>query len=186
MRANELKPGMAVNMDGRLYVCVKTDHVKPGKGPAYVQAKLRAIDGGIAEKRFNSDAQIDGATLDRREMEYLYSDASGATFMDSEDFEQVIIPTDVLGDALLYIRPNGTCNCLFHEGSPVSVDLPSAVDLEITDTPPGIKGATVTNQLKEATLETGLKTKVPPFIVTGETIRVSTDDGSYLSRVKTD
>jgi elongation factor P len=186
MRANELRPGMAVNMDGRLYICVKTEHVKPGKGPAYLQAKLRGIDGGIAEKRFNSDAQVDGATLDRREMEYLYSDGTGATFMDSEDFDQVIIPTDVLGDALLYIRPNGTCTCLFHEGSPISVDLPSAVDLEISDTPPGIKGATVTNQLKEATLETGLKTKVPPFIVTGETIRVSTEDGSYLSRVKTD
>lgn len=187
MRANELRPGMAVNMDGRLYLCVKTDHVKPGKGPAYLQAKLRAIGvGGITEKRFNSDAEIDGATLDRREMEYLYSDAQGATFMDTEDFDQVVMPTDVLGDALLYIRPNGTCTCLFHEGNPVAIELPSAVDLEVTDTPPGIKGATVTNQQKEATLETGLKTKVPPFIVTGETIRVSTEDGSYLSRVKTD
>ncbi len=187
MRANELRPGMAVNLDGKLYVCTKTDHVKPGKGPAYVQAKLRGVDGsGMAERRFNSDATIDGATLDRRELEYLYSDASGATFMDTSDFDQHIIPADVLGDALLFVRPNGNCTVLFHDGTPVSVELPSAVDLEITDTPPGIKGATVTNQLKEATLETGLKTKVPPFIVTGETIRVSTDDGSYLSRVKAD
>lgn len=187
MRANELRPGMAVNMDGKLYVCVKTDHVKPGKGPAYVQAKLRGVDGsGMAERRFNSDATVDGATLDRREMEYLYSDASGATFMDTGDFEQHIIPEDVLGDSLLYVRPNANCTILFHEEKPVSLELPSSVDLQITDTPPGIKGATVTNQLKEATLETGLKTKVPPFIITGETVRVSTEDGSYLSRVKTD
>lgn len=185
MRANELKPGMAVNLDGKLYVCVKTDHVKPGKGPAYVQAKLRGIDGsGTAEKRFNTDAIIDGATLDRREMEYLYSDPSGATFMDTEDYEQHIIPENVLGDSLLYIRPNVSCTILFSEGNPVLVELPGAVDLVIADTPPGIKGATATNQMKEATCDTGLKTKVPPFIVTGETIRVSTDDGSYISRVK--
>jgi len=185
MRANELKPGMAVNLDGKLYVCVKTDHVKPGKGPAYVQAKLRGIDGsGTAEKRFNTDAIIDGATLDRREMEYLYSDPSGATFMDTEDYEQHIIPENVLGESLLYIRPNASCNILFSEGNAVLVELPGAVDLVIADTPPGIKGATATNQMKEATCDTGLKTKVPPFIVTGETIRVSTDDGSYISRVK--
>ncbi|MCA9274331.1 MAG: elongation factor P [Phycisphaerales bacterium] len=185
MRANELKPGMAVNLDGKLYVCVKTDHVKPGKGPAYVQAKLRGVDGsGMAERRFNTDAVIDGATLDRREMEYLYSDASGATFMDTDDYEQHIIPENVLGDSLLFVRPNASCTILFSDGTPVSLELPSAVDLVIADTPPGIKGATATNQMKEATCDTGLKTKVPPFIVTGETIRVSTDDGSYISRVK--
>ncbi|MGP1272243.1 MAG: elongation factor P [Phycisphaerales bacterium] len=185
MRANELRPGMAVNLDGKLYVVIKTEHTKPGKGPAYVQAKMRGVDGsGTAEKRFNSDATVEGATLDRREMEYLYSDASGATFMDLEDYDQVILPEELLGDALLYLKPNSSCITLCHEGKPVSLELPASVELTVTDTPPGIKGATATNQLKEATLETGLKTRVPPFITNGEMIKVSTEDGSYLSRAK--
>ena len=187
MRANELRPGMAIDLDGKLYVVLKTDHTKPGKGPAYVQAKMRGVDGsGTAERRFNSDASVEAATLDRREMEYLYSDASGATFMDCEDFDQNILGEDLLGDALLYIRPNSTITVLCHEGNPVSIELPASVELEVTDTPPGIKGATATNQLKEATLETGLKTRVPPFIVNGESVKVSTEDGSYQSRAKSD
>ncbi|MEO1582996.1 MAG: elongation factor P [Planctomycetota bacterium] len=185
MRANELRPGMAIDLDGKLYVVIKTEHTKPGKGPAYVQAKMRGVDGsGTAERRFNSDANVDGATLDRREMEYLYSDGTGATFMDCEDFDQSVLGEDLLGDALLYVKPNTTITVLCHEGTPVSIELPSAVELEVSDTPPGIKGATATNQLKEATLETGLKTRVPPFIVNGELVKVSTDDGSYLSRAK--
>jgi len=122
--------------------------------------------------------------LDRRPMEYLYSDNNGATFMDQEDFEQMTIPKDVLGDALLYLRENTQIVVLCHEGRPITVELPASVELMITETPPGIKGATATNRLKEATLETGLKTKVPEFIATGETIKISTSDGSYLSRAK--
>lgn len=187
MRANELRPGMAINLDGKLYVVLKTDHTKPGKGPAYVQAKMRGVDGsGTAERRFNTDAVVEGATLDRREMEYLYSDPSGATFMDCEDFDQSVLSEDLLGDALLYLKPNTSITVLCHEGNPVSIELPASVDLEVTDTAPGIKGATATNQLKEATLETGLKTRVPPFIVNGELVRVSTEDGSYQSRAKGD
>ncbi|MEO0512087.1 MAG: elongation factor P [Planctomycetota bacterium] len=185
MKATELKPGVAINLDGKLYVVMKTEHTKPGKGPAYVQAKMRGVDGsGTAERRFGSSDNVDGATLDRRDMEYLYSDADGAVFMDQEDFDQRTIPEGILGDSLLYLRPNSVCTVLHHEGTPVSLELPAAVELEVTDTPPGIKGATVTNQLKEAELETGLKTKVPPFIVNGETIKVSTDDGAYISRAK--
>jgi elongation factor P len=188
MKANELRPGVAVNMDGRLFVIMKTDHVKPGKGPAYIQAKMRSIDGtGTAEKRFNTGDVVEGATLDRREMEFLYADGSGGgTFMDTQDYDQLEISADTLGDALLYLAPNTSCNVLIHEGKPVLIELPAAVDLEITDTPPGIKGATATNQLKEATCETGLKTKVPPFITIGEKIKVSTTDGSYISRSKGD
>lgn len=185
MKATELKPGMAITVDGKLYVCIKTEHTKPGKGPAYVQAKMRAIDGsGVAERRFGSSDSIDAATLDRRTMEYLYSDSDGAVFMDQEDFDQRTIPSAVLGDSLMYLKPNGTCTVLHHEGNPVSLELPASVDLEVVDTPPGIKGATVTNQLKEAELETGLKTRVPPFIVNGEMVKVSTEDGSYISRSK--
>ncbi|RMH12033.1 MAG: elongation factor P [Planctomycetota bacterium] len=184
MKANDLRTGMAVTVDGKVYVIVKTDHVKPGKGPAYIQAKMRDVTGaGTIEKRFNSADTVDAATLDRREMEYLYSDADGATFMDLETYDQVIITPDILGDALLYLAPNTSAVVLFHEGKPITMELPAAVELTVTDTPPGIKGATVTNQLKEATCDTGLKTKVPPFIETGEKIKVSTADGSYISRV---
>jgi len=187
MKATELRPGVAVTLDGKLLVCIKTEHVKPGKGPAYVQAKFRAIDGtGTSEKRLNSSDNIDGATLDRREMEYLYSDGSGATFMDMEDYDQKVIPEDILGDALKYLRPNTQCTVLHHEENPVLVELPAAVELEVTDTPPGIKGAPVSNQTKEAEMETGLKVKVPAFISNGETIKISTEDGSYLSRAKGD
>lgn len=186
MKANELKPGMAVSMNGKLYVCVKTEHVKPGKGPAYVQGKLRAVDGtGTAEKRFNSSEDIEGATLDRRTMEYLYADGEGGgTFMDTADFDQVELNQDILGDALLYLAPNTQCTVLFHEGKAVVIELPASVEVTIAETTPGIKGATATNQLKEATCDTGLKTRVPPFITEGEKVKVSTEDGSYISRVK--
>jgi len=186
MKANDLRPGTAVNMNGKLYVVVKTAHTKPGKGPAYIQAKMRAVDGsGTTEKRFNGADNVDGATLDRREMEFLYPDGEGGgTFMDSEDYEQVELGADLLDDALLYMSPNTSCTVLFHDGKPVSVELPASVIVTVVDTPPGIKGATATNQLKEAECDTGLKTRVPPFIVNDEKIKVSTEDGSYISRVK--
>ena len=188
MKANDLKPGVAVSLSGKLYVVTNAVHTKPGKGPAYIQAKMRAIDGsGTQEKRFNSTEEVEGATLDRREMEFLYADGSGGgTFMDTDSYDQVELNEDILGDTLLYLAPNTTCNVLFHEGKAVVIELPAAVDLEITDTPPGIKGATATNQLKEATCETGLKTRVPPFITPGEKVKISTADGSYISRSKGD
>lgn len=188
MKANELKPGMAVNLSGRLYVVTKTEHVKPGKGPAYIQAKMRAVDGaGMAEKRFNSTDTVEGATLDRREMEFLYGDGSGGgTFMDTSDYDQVDIGADLLDDALLYLAPNTSCSFLFHDGKPVTVELPASVELTITDTTPVVKGATATNQLKEAECDTGLKIRVPPFIEIGEKVKISTEDGSYISRVKGD
>lgn len=183
MKPNDLRPGNGVKLDGKLYVCVKTGHVKPGKGPAYVQAKFKdVVSGSNIEKRFGSTDSIEEINLDRREMEYLYSDTSGATFMDMEDYDQIVISETVLGDALLYLVPNTTANVLCYEGNPVVIELPASVELEISDTAPGIKGATATNQLKEATCETGLKTRVPPFIANGEKIRIATADGSYQSR----
>ncbi len=188
MKANELKPGVAINLNGKLYVVANIAHTKPGKGPAYIQVKMRAVDGaGMAEKRFQGSDVVDGATLDRREMEFLYDDgAGGGTFMDLEDYDQVELSKDLLGDTLLYMAPNTTCNVMFHESKPVAIELPSAVTVTVVDTAPGIKGATATNQLKEAKCDTGLQTRVPPFIANGEKIRVSTDDGSYMSRVKED
>ena len=186
MKATELKPGVAVNQDGKLYVVIKTEHVKPGKGPAYVQTRMREVggSGGYVEKRLNSSDTVDSTTLDRREAEYLYHDGTGYVFMDTETYDQFTVMEDLAGEAMQYLSPNTSTNMLFHQGNPIVIDLPASVELQVTDTPPGIKGATVTNQLKEATLETGLKTKVPPFIDTGETIKISTSDGSYISRVK--
>jgi elongation factor P len=186
MKANDLKPGVAVDIAGKLYVVTKTEHVKPGKGPAYIQAKMRAVDGsGMTEKRFNSADTVEGADLERREMEYLYPDGSGGgVFMDTESFEQFELGQAFLGEALVYLAPNSTCTMLFNGETPLTVDLPAAVDLTIADTTPGIKGATATNQLKEAVCDTGLKTRVPPFIEIGERVRISTEDGSYIGRVK--
>lgn len=183
MKASDLRPGNAIVLDGRLYVVTKAEHVKPGKGPAYAALKIRDIETGAnTDKRFGSTETVEAATLDRRTMEYLYSDAAGHTFMDAETFDQIILHNDFIGDAMLYLRPNTQATILFHNGRPVQVELPGSVELTVTDTPPGIKGATVTNQPKEATLETGLKTRVPAFIEPGETIRVSTTTGEYQSR----
>ena len=183
--ANDLRPGVALDLNGKLYVVMKTDHVKPGKGPAYMQVKMRAVDGsGSTEKRFSGSDPIDATTLDKREMEFLYPDgAGGGTFMDTESYDQTDLSAGVLGEALLYLAPNTTCTVLFHQDAPLLVELPASVEVTVAETTPGIKGATATNQLKDAVCDTGLKTRVPPFIAQGEKIKVSTADGSYLSRV---
>lgn len=185
MKATELRPGMGVKIDGKLYVITSFEHRTPGNLRAFIQVKIRSVQGGqTVEKRLSSSEDIETVDLDRRTVEYLYSDSTGAIFMDTETYDQSVIPEEILGDALLYLRPNAQATVLFHDSNPVSMELPSAVELEIKDTPPGIKGATATNQMKEATLETGLKTKVPPFIEPGETIKINTSDGSYISRAK--
>ena len=184
MKASDIKPGMAVDQDGLIWVVVKTEHVKPGKGGAFAQLKLKSVKTGQnVEKRYRSTDEVNQVTLDRREMEYLYSDGSGAVFMDNESYEQFTLMEDLLGDAMNFLKPNVSITGLFYNGNCISIELPATVDLEVTDTPPGIKGATATNQLKEATLETGFKTRVPPFIANGEVIRVNTETGEYLSRV---
>ena len=185
MKASDLKPGNAIVMDGNLFAVVKSEMVKPGKGGAFAQLKLKNLQTGQnIDRRFRSTEDVEGATLDKREIEFLYPEGDGGgVFMDAETYEQSTIRSDILGDALLYTKPNERITASFYEGNPVSVELPASVDLEVTDTPPGIKNATATNQLKEATLETGLKTRVPPFINIGEKVKVTTTDGSYLSRV---
>ncbi len=184
MKSNDLKPGMAVNMNSQLFIIRKTEHVKPGKGPAYVQVKLKSVaTGAVSEKRLRASEDVDQVNLDRREMEYLYTDGTGHVFMDNETFDQTTISDDLIGDQMVYLKPNTTITVLNYEGNPISVELPAAVDLEVTETTPQPKGATQTNQLKEATMETGLKTRVPPFIENGELLRISTEDGSYIGRV---
>jgi elongation factor P len=184
MKAGDLRPGNAIRIDGKVYVLHSIEHRTPGNLRAFVQIKIKDImAGNLLERRMNPAEEVEGVALDRRTMEYLFSDSDGATFMDTDDYDQVILSKAVLGDALLYLAPNSACTVLMLEGNPVLVELPPAVEVTIADTAPGIKGATATNQLKDAVCDTGLKTRVPPFISIGERVKVSTSDGSYISRV---
>ena len=183
MRASDIRRGQAVIMDGKLYVVTNADHNTPGNLRAKVQFKLRDVSKGtIMDKRVGATDDIDTVNLDRRNVEYLYTDNEGHVLMDLETYDQTHIPKEVFGDDILYLKPNTELSALFHDGKVVSYELPKTVDLKVKDTPPGIKGATATNQQKEAEMETGLKTKVPPFIEIGETLRISTETGQYLSR----
>ncbi len=183
MKSTEIRPGVALKFDNFLYVCTAAEHRTPGNLRAFIQATLKRVpDGTIIEKRLRSGDEVEEVSLDRRDMEYLYTDATGHVFMDTETFDQTPINAALLGDTIHYLKPNTRVTVLVAEEKPVMVEAPKTVDLKVTETQPGIKGATATNQLKEATLETGFKTRVPPFIETGEIIRISTSDGSYLSR----
>ena len=185
LSANQMRPGMVIIHDKELYSVFSITHRTPGNLRAFVQAKIRNLrTGGMIEYRFRSDDRVERATLDEAEMEFLYSDGDAFYFMNTESFEQTHLNRDTLGDAVNYLIPNLKIAVEFYEGKPVSVELPQTVDLEVTDTEPGLKGATVSNVTKAATLETGLVVQVPPFIETGEKIRVGTAEGTYLERVK--
>ncbi|HEY7839714.1 MAG TPA: elongation factor P [Terriglobales bacterium] len=185
MSANQMRPGMVIIHDNELFSVFSITHRTPGNLRAFVQAKIRNLrTGGMLEHRFRSEDRIERATLDQAEMEFLYRDGDAFYFMNTENYEQTHLTADTLGDAVQYLIPNLKIQIEFYEGKPVSVELPQTVDLEITDTEPGIKGASVSNVTKSATLETGLVVQVPPFIETGEKIRVETTEGKYLERVK--
>jgi len=183
MRASDIRRGQAVIIDGKLYVVTNADHNTPGNLRAKVQFKLRDVSKGtIMDKRVGATDDIETATLDRRQVEYLYSDADGHVIMDLETYDQNTIPKEVFGNDILYLKPNTQLTAEFHNGRVVNYEMPKTVDLKVTDTAPGIKGATATNQMKDATLETGLRTRVPPFIEVGETLRINTESGEYQSR----
>ena len=183
MNSVDLRPGMAIKYDGNLFLITEFTHVTPGNLRAFIQVKLRNLKtGSLIDKRLRSGEQVEQVDLDRRGMEYLYQQGEKFIFMDSQNYEQVELAAGFVGDFPLYILPNSEVIVLWCDGKAVSIELPKTVTLTITDTAPGIKGATATNQLKEATCETGLKTRVPPFITTGEKIIVSTEDGSYRER----
>ncbi|HWP41091.1 MAG TPA: elongation factor P [Tepidisphaeraceae bacterium] len=183
MRASDIRRGQAVLLDGRLYVVTNADHNTPGNLRAKVQFKLRdVVKGNIIDRRVGATDDIETATLDRRQVEYLYSDNTGHVIMDLETYDQITIPKEVLGEDIKFLKPNTQFTALFYDGKVLSYELPKTVDLKVTDTQPGIKGATATNQLKDAQLETGLRTRVPPFIEIGEVVRISTETGEYISR----
>ena len=179
-----MRPGMAIMMDGSLYICTQFAHVTPGNLRAFVQAKLRKISDGITmEKRLRSMEDVEEVFLDKRQMEYLYSDNTGHILMDTQTFDQMTLPREQIGDLIKYYKPNTVITTLLHDGKVVSIELPKAVELTVTDTTPMMKTATITNQMKDAVLETGLKIRVPPFVNVGDVVRINTEDGAYVGRV---
>ncbi|MBX6765238.1 MAG: elongation factor P [Rubrobacteraceae bacterium] len=181
---NQFKNGSAIKVDGKRFTILYFQHVKPGKGGAFVRTRLRNMDtGAVIEKTFRAGEKVEDIRTESKEMQYLYRDGDLFYFMDLETFEQVAIPLDVVGDAVNYIVPNGTVSVLYADGEVVSVQPPAHVDLEVTQTDPGVKGDTATGGSKPATLETGLVVQVPLFISEGDRVRVDTRTREYLTRV---
>jgi elongation factor P len=183
---NDLKNGMVLNIDGGLWSVVEFQHVKPGKGPAFVRTKLRNVESGKnVDKTFNAGTKVETATVDRRTMQYLYNDGTNYVFMDTGTYDQLEIDPDVVGDAKNYMLENQEAIVATNEGRVLFIELPASVELTITYTEPGVVGDSATGRTKPATLETGHEIQVPLFIENGEKIKVDTrDGGSYLSRVK--
>jgi elongation factor P len=182
---NDLKNGMVLDLDGQLWSVVWFQHHKPGKGNTVVRTKLKhVLTGKVVDKTFNSDTKVDTATVDRREMQYLYHDGDGYVFMDNEDYSQLTVTDETVGDQKNYLLENQTATVALHEGNPLFIELPASVELEITYTEPGLQGDRSTGGNKPATVETGLTVQVPLFLTQGERIKVDTRDGSYLGRAQ--
>jgi elongation factor P len=181
---NDLKNGMVLDLDGQLWSVIWFQHHKPGKGNTVVRTKLKhVLSGKVVDRTFNSDTKVDTASVDRREMQYLYHDTDGYVFMDTSDYSQLTIPDDLVGDAKDYLLENQTATVALHEGNPLFLELPASVELEVTYTEPGLQGDRSSAGTKPATLETGVTIQVPLFITTGERIKVDTRTGDYISRV---
>lgn len=181
---NDLKNGMVLDLDGQLWQVIWFQHHKPGKGNTVVRSKLKnVLSGKIVDKTFNSDTKVDTATVDRREMQYLYLDVDGYVFMDTGNYEQLTIPAETVGGAKDYLLEQQMATVASHEGNPLYIELPASVELEITYTEPGLQGDRSTGGTKPAELETGAKVQVPLFLTTGEKIKVDTRTGDYLGRV---
>ncbi len=182
--SNDLKNGMVLNMEGQLWSVIEFQHVKPGKGPAFVRTKMRHIlSGKVVEKTFNAGVKIETATVDRRDMQYLYNDGAGFVFMDNTTYDQITIPTETVGDAANYMLENQIATVALHEGAPLYIELPPSVVLEITYTEPGLQGDRSTGGTKPATLQTGFQIQVPLFIENNTRVKVDTRTGEYLGRV---
>lgn len=183
MNATDLRRGSVIKVDGELCVVTGFQHVTPGKGQALMQTKIKNLrTGSITQRRFRSTDKVEDVFLDTKVMEYLYQDGSGYVFMDAKTYDQLTLGEDAVGEVMGYIPPNQQVKVTFHEGSPLSVDLPASVVLEVTETDPGEKGNTVTNVSKSATLETGMVVKVPLFVNQGEKIKVDTRTGEFMER----
>jgi elongation factor P len=180
---NDLKTGMTLNIDGQLWNVVDFQHVKPGKGGAFVRTKLKNVmSGKVVDRTFNAGVRVEQASVDRRDMQYLYREGDDFVFMDTEDYDQPHIPASVVGDASNYLLEEQNAVVAFNEGVPLYVELPAAVELTVSQTDPGLQGDRSTGGTKPATLETGAQIQVPLFITTGEKVKVDTRTGQYLGR----
>jgi len=180
---NDLKNGMTLNIDGNLWSVVEFQHVKPGKGGAFVRTKLKnVLSGKVVDRTFNAGVRVDVANVDKREMQYLYREGDDFVFMDTTDYDQPHIAASVVGDAANYLLEEQTAVIAFNDGTPLYVELPAAVELTVQQTDPGLQGDRSTGGTKPATLETGAQIQVPLFITTGEKIKVDTRTGAYLGR----
>jgi elongation factor P len=178
-----MRPGMVIKFNNELFSVFSVVHRTPGNLRGFVQAKMRNLrSGNMIEHRFSSEDRVERAALEEHNMEYLYDDGEFYYFMNTESFEQMHLTKDLLGDAVQYLIPQLNVSVEFYEGKPISVELPATVDLTVVETEPGLKGASVSNVTKPATLETGLVVQVPPFINSGEKIRVNTSEGTYQER----
>lgn len=182
--SNDLKNGMVLNIDNELWAVVEFQHVKPGKGPAFVRTKMKhVVSGKVVEKTFNAGVKVETANVDKREMQYLYNDGSGFVFMDTATFDQITIDPSIVGDAVNFMLENQVAIVAMHEGLPLYVELPANVELLIEYTEPGLQGDRSSGGTKPARLETGYEIQVPLFIENGTKVKVDTRDGSYLGRV---
>ena len=182
--AGDFRNGITIEVDSNIFQIIEFQHVKPGKGAAFVRTKLKnIINGGVVEKTFRPTEKFPQARIDRKDMQYLYSDGDLFTFMDMETYDQVALNAETVGDTLKFVKENEICKVCSHNGSVFAVEPPLFVELEITDTEPGFKGDTATGATKPATVETGANVNVPLFVEQGDKIKIDTRTGEYLSRV---
>src|SRR3954471_6826267 len=181
---NDLKNGLVLNLDGQLWTVVEFQHVKPGKGGAFVRTTLKnVLSGKVVDRTFNAGTKVETATVDKRAMTYLYKEGTDFVFMDSDTYDQVHVPTETVGDNADYLLDNAEVVVAVHEGTPLYVELPTSVELVVSHTDPGVQGDRSTGGTKPATLQTGAEIQVPLFVTTGEKVKVDTRDGRYLGRV---
>ena len=182
--SNDLKNGLVLNLDGNLWTVVEFQHVKPGKGGAFVRTKLKnVLSGKVVDRTFNAGTKVETATVDKRAMTFLYKEGTEYVFMDGDTYEQMSIPAATVGDAANYLLDNAEAVVAVHEGAPLFIELPTSVELLVSYTEPGLQGDRSTGGTKPATLETGAEIQVPLFLTTGEKVKVDTRDGRYLGRV---
>ena len=181
---NDLKNGMVLNIDGQLWTVVEFQHVKPGKGGAFVRTTLKnVLTGKVVDRTFNAGTRVETANVDKRGMSYLYREGTDFVFMDGETYDQVHVPAVTVGDAANFLLDNAEIVVAIHDGTPLYVELPTSVEVVISHTDPGVQGNRATGDTKPATIATGAEIQVPLFVSTGETVKVDTRDGRYLGRV---
>ena len=180
---NDLKNGMTLDIEGKLWTVVEFQHVKPGKGPAFVRTKLKLVPGGkVVEKTFNAGVKVEVAQVEKRDMQFLHRDGDGFIFMDTQNYDQISISPDVVGESANYMLENVEAVVAMHDGNPLYVDLPASVEMVVTYTEPGLQGDRSSGGTKPATVETGIQIQVPLFIKQDEKVLVDTRTGAYLGR----